>query len=804
MKVSFSWLKQYVDIDVSPDELAERLTMVGLAVEHVEKLGHDITNVVVGKILEIKDHPQADKLVVCSIDIGREVVQIVTGASNVRSGQRVPVAIIGAKLPGGMEIKKADFRGVASYGMLCSAQELNIDEALVSEESRKGILILNQDAPLGEDLIQVMGLDDTILEFELTPNRSDCLSVINIAREVGSILGKEVTLPTMQLAETEEQVKNMASVEVIDQDLCNRYVAKIVKNINIAPSPLWMQHYLRCSGIRPINNVVDISNYVMLETGQPLHTFDFDRLADSKIIVRRALEGEEMVTLDGQKRIFSSETLLICDGEKPVAVAGVMGGLDTEVSPDTRNILIEAARFHPVSVRRASRLLGLRSESSLRFEKGLDVANVAHAANRAAQLLANLAGGIVVGESIDTFTGEFNKNRIQLRTSKVNEILGTDLSTEKVSLIMKSLCFGVEVKDEEMEVTIPSYRQDIIREIDLIEEVARINGYDNIPISLPFGITTEGRKTKAQNLEDITKNLLTGAGLTEVITFSFISPKDLDKINLSENSSYRNVVTVKNPLSDEQSIMRTTLAPGLLEVASRNNSRRNTNLAIFECGRVFISQGNKLPYETIMLGALGTGKFSRGWNSRPQDVDFYFLKGVLNEIFQRFGINDWKLEADSLPHFLHPGRSGRVIIGNQVIGYLGEIHPLVQEKYDLENRTYLFEVNLNSIIEAASVNIKYAPVAKYPAVERDMALLAKDSVPAGAINDVICASGGDILSDVNLFDVYKGTQIPEGYKSLAYSLLFQAKDRTLVDEEVSQAFERITKSLFERLEVELR
>lgn len=804
MKVSYKWLQQYVDLDIHAEELAKRLTMAGLAVEHVEFLGEGIENVVVGEILDIKKHPEADKLVICNVNVGEEILQIVTGASNVKAGHRVPIAKIGARLPGqSKKFKKAKLRGVESFGMMCSAGELNIDEAFVSDESKNGILILSQDAPVGEDILKILNLDDTVLEFELTPNRSDCLSVINIAREVAAITGKSISLPEITLPENQENIDDIASVKVDDTDLCKRYVAKVIKNVQIAPSPQWMQHYLMCAGVRPINNIVDITNYVMLEMGQPLHAFDYDLLAEHTIVVRRAKEKEKMFTLDEQEREFNTDTLLICDGEKPVAVAGVMGGLETEVSDNTKNILLEAAYFHPTSVRRTSRILGLRSESSLRFEKGLDIQNVKNAANRAIQLMAELAGGEIVAGTIDSLKEAYVKNIVELRTPRVNQMLGTNFTTEEIANIFTELAFPTEIEDSKLTVEIPSYRQDITREIDLVEEVARLKGYDKIPTTLPSGTTTQGNKTKQQAFEDYVKDLLISVGLMEVITFSFISPKALDKINLPGESLLRNVVEVKNPLSEEQSVMRTSLVPGLLEVAARNTSRRNTNITAFECGHIFLPGAEKLPHEPLVLGALVSGELSQGWNWKPQNLDFYFLKGIMAELFDRLGIKDWQLVKEEMEPYLHPGRAGNVYVGDEKVGFIGEIHPQVQENYDLADRAYVFQINLNPVLELAQDVVKYSPLAKYPAVERDMALLSKDNVPAQEIEEVIRKNGGKILTKVKLFDVYKGTQIPEGYKSLAYSLTFQAADRTLTDEEVTSVFERIKEKLT-KLEVELR
>jgi phenylalanyl-tRNA synthetase beta chain len=804
MKVSYKWLKQYVDIDISPEELAGRLTMAGIAVEHVEYLGRGIKGVVVGEILDVKPHPEADKLLVCMVNLGTETVQIVTGADNVKAKHRVPVAPVGSELPGGVKLRKARLRGVDSFGMLCSAEELGIDEVLVGPESRGGILILDPNSPVGEDIKTVLHLDDAVLEFELTPNRSDCLSVINIAREVGAILKKPVKLPEISFREAEESVTDYASVQVLDAELCNRYVARVVKNVKIKPSPQWMQHYLRAAGVRPINNVVDISNYVMLEMGQPLHTFDYDTLAGHRIIVRRAEEGEKMFTLDGQERTFSDDTLLICDGEKPVAVAGVMGGLDTEVTAQTKHILIESARFHPVSIRRTSRRLGLRSESSLRFEKGLDVYNTLDAVHRAAQLMAELAEGEILRGIIDVLGAVPEQTVLTLRETRVNEILGTNLTIAEISSFMEDLKFPLELSGNTLKVTIPTYRQDITREIDLIEEVARLYGYDNIPLSLPKGATTEGRKTRFQSFEDRVKECLVGAGFMEVINYSFICPRDFDQINLPMDSPLRNVIQIKNPLSDEQSVMRTSLIPGLLETAARNTSRRNQDFAFFECGRIFLPGEEKLPQEPLMLGGIISGKVERGWNQTAQVYDFFFLKGVLDALFTRLGIKNWSLKAESFPEFLHPGRAGNIFLDDIYVGFIGEVHPAVQENYHLENRTYVFQIYLQPVIEAALDVVKYQPIPKYPALDRDMALVVKNEIPAEAIEKTIWENGEDILTGVNLFDVYKGTQIPEGYKSLAYALTFQSKERTLSDDDVLPVFNKIKERLSEKFGVELR
>lgn len=807
MRVSYNWLKEYVDFDLPVEELAARLTMMGLEVDKIEYFGQGIKGVVVGEIVEIAPHPQADKLVVCQVNIGTERIQIVTGATNMAPGNRVPVAPAGAELPGGLKLKKTRLRGIESWGMMCSGKELGLDEALVDPKSREGILILPADAVIGKDVLKALYLNDAVLEIDLTPNRADCLSVINIAREVAAILEKPLNLPQVKLVEGLEKVEDLATVEVLDPDLCNRYVARVVRNVSLKPSPLWMQHYLRTAGIRPINNVVDISNFVMLEMGQPLHTFDYDTLADYKIVVRRAKLGEKMFTLDGEERTFNEENLLICDGEKPVALAGVMGGLSTEVTNKTRNILIEAARFHPVSVRRTSRALGLRSESSLRFEKGLDVHNTIAAAHRAAQLMVDLAGGEISQGVIDV-RGKLPETKIiNLNINKVNQVLGTCLTRTEIANYLARLKFSQEETAENLQVIVPTYRQDITGEIDLIEEVARIHGYGKIPVTLPQGVTTEGRKTRWQILEDKTKELLAGAGFVEVINYSFISPRDYDLINLPANSQLRRVVKIKNPLSEAQSVMRTTLIPGLLETAARNTHHRLTDFAFYEWGRIFLPTREKLPQELPLLAGLVSGADLGSWHQEPLYYDFFYLKGVLEMLFNRLGVNNWILNRGSLPEFLHPGRGGNIFIGEKRdvhVGFIGEVHPTVQENYHLEKRISVFQMNVNLLFSEAKGVVKYLPIPKYPAVERDMALITSIDISEADIRQVIWEEGGELLAKVTLFDVYKGKQIPQGYQNLAYSLSFRSMEKTLTDKQVNEIFQKILQGLSTKFNIELR
>lgn len=807
MRVSYNWLKEYVNFQLSPYELAHKLTMVGLAVDTVEYLGEGIEGVVVGQVMSISDHPNADKLVVCQVDVGKgEYLQVVTGAPNVRQGQKVPVALPGSILPSGVKIKKAKFRGVESAGMLCSAQELNIPEETISDEDRDGILELEPDAPIGADAAEVLGLDDYVLVFDLTPNRADCLSVINIAREVAAVTGGQVQLPEVQLPDGQGETGERASVTIDAPDLCGRYVARIVEGITIKPSPRWLQQRLQAAGVRPINNIVDVTNYVMLEMGQPLHAFDYTLLKNHRIIVRRADRGEKLVTLDGVERRLQPDMLVIADPEKAVGLAGVMGGENTEVSEGTTTVLIESAHFEPANIRRTARELGLRSEASTRFEKGVNIEGALMAASRAAQLMAALSGGIVISGAIDNYPQKQAPKVVTLRVSRVHQVLGVEIGNEQVTKLLQLLGFGVKHRgDDVITVDVPPYRLDISREIDLIEEVARLYGYDRIPTTLPTGRPSKNPPNRFQRLQDEVRIVLSCSGLSEVITYSFISPKDYDKIMLPINHPWRNVVAIQNPLSEDQSVMRTTLVPGLLDVAARNTKRHVENLAIYELGRVFKPTKNQLlPEERTLVGALVMGEWELGWKWSRQEMDFYFLKGILEELLGRMGITNVNFKPVKDYSFLHPGRSASINVGEVDAGFIGQVHPDVLEQYQLKKKAILCQLDLELLLEVSSPTVTYRPLSRYPAVVRDMAIIVEESVPAAQVNAVIADAGGDLLREFSLFDVYHGQQIPEGHKSLAYSMVYQSWERTLTDVEVNEVHQRIQNALARKLGAQLR
>jgi phenylalanyl-tRNA synthetase beta chain len=807
VRVSYNWLQEYVDIKgVSPQELANRMTMCGVAVEHIDVLGAGIEQVVTGRIEGLVKHPDADKLQICQLNVGKgELLQIVTGASNVAVGQVVPVALVGAKLPSGMGIKKSKLRGVESYGMLCSGEELGIEKKLLPENQQEGILVLATDTPLGVDAKVVLGLNDVILELELTPNRADCLSMVGVAREVAAVLDSKFTPPAFDLVEEAEPIKGKAKVKIKDQELCSRYVAKLIKDVRIAPSPAWLQRRLQAAGVRPINNVVDVSNYVMLELGQPLHAFDYETLEAREIIVRRAAAGEELVSLDGQTRKLDEEMLIIADAKGPVAIAGVMGGLATEVTAKTKHILIESAYFNGSSIRRTSRRLGLRSEASSRFEKGIDLGGCLQAAERAAQLLKELAGGSISLGAIDCRTVEIQEAVINLSFSRLNLYMGANIPKKKVAAILKSLQFEVEEGAKTLIVKVPISRPDITLEEDLIEEVIRIYGYDKVPVTLPVEATTQGKKTTEQSLEELVKETMVSCGLTEVINLSFTSHQVMDTAQIAKDSSLRKAVVIQNPLSEEQGILRTTLLPGVLEVLRRNASRRVTDAAVYEVGRAFLPlEGAVLPNEPLMLAVGAMGYTEVNWGQIKIPYDFYFLKGVLETLLEKLGIQTYQFIPETSNPTFHPGRTAALKIGDQLVGLIGQVQPDVAENFELPLETCVLEMNLGLLMANANLQKAYKPLPKFPGVERDLAVVVAEAITAGKVREIIWANGGDLLQEVTLFDVFRGKQIEAGYKSLALAMKYQAQDRTLTDEEVNNLQVGIANALTREVGAELR
>ncbi|MBI1922384.1 MAG: phenylalanine--tRNA ligase subunit beta [Geobacter sp.] len=801
MIATYNWLKEYVDFDLSPQDLADLLTMLGLEVEGMTSLGGGMDDVVVALIEERNQHPNADRLSLCRVNNGREVLEIVCGATNMKAGDRVALAQIGAVLPGDFKIKRSKIRGVESFGMLCSEKELGL-----AEES-EGIMILPPDLQLGSPVFEALGLKDTIFEIGLTPNRADCLSVIGIAREIAAKLGKRVNYPKVAVGEGNQPITEIASVTIEDPHGCPRYAARYISGCKIGSSPEWLVSRLKAVGVRSINNVVDVTNYVMMEFGHPLHAFDYHFLQGGKIVVRKAGEGELFKTLDGQERLLKGTDLTIRDGERAVALAGVMGGQNSEISDATTDVLLESACFEPMTIRRTARRLGLHSESSHRFERGADIGTVPKALDRAAALIAELSGGVMARGSIDVYPGKKKPKQIPVRLARVNQILGTNLTAEAIRDIFHNLEFVLDPGEAgEFLVSVPSFRVDIEREIDLIEEVARLNGFENIPVTMPRARTFSDRPTRSQLLAQSLKQLLVANGLSEVITYSFIAPALYDRIGLASDDPRRAVVNLLNPLSDDQSVMRTSLLPGLLETASRNIGYRILDQRIFEMGRVFLKDGSEeLPAEpTYIAGILTGARELEGWNQGKDCVDFYDMKGVVENILASLNIAKLSYESRDLDSFYHPGKACSVCSGSDIIGSLGEIHPDVQEAFGIEQRVYYFELNFDKLLHLCRDIATITPPSRFPDTFRDTAMLLDDEVPAAAVLGAIKGLKIGEIEDAAIFDLYKGASIPAGKKSLAVRVRYRSLERTLTDDEVNRLHQRVVDTLTSKYSAEIR
>lgn len=789
MKAPIKWLSDYVNINVPMKEYIEAMTMSGSKVEGIEDMAGGIENIVVGKIISLEKHPNADKLVVCKVDVGSEVLQVVTGAPNVKQGDYIPLAKVGAKLPGG-KIKASKLRGVESYGMMCSIDELNLTKDYLPDAPEDGVYVFNGTPELGADVKDALDLDK-IVEFEITSNRPDCLSIIGLARETAATLGEEfIGRNIIVKQEAAGDVNDLVSIKIQNPDLCSRYAARVIKDIKIESSPAWMQRRLAAAGMRPINNIVDITNYVMLEYGQPLHAFDLEQVQGRKIVVRTAKEGEAIRTLDGQDRKLDTEMLLICDENRPVAVAGVMGGENSEITDDTHLLLLESATFKGSSIRMTGKKMGLRSEASIRFEKGLDIENTIPALNRCAELIELLGAGKVVNGVADCNCKPYEKRVMKLEPEKINSFLGTDIKLDEMVKIFDAISF--EVDKNNMTLILPSFRNDITELADLCEEVARFYGYNNIKPSLLSGKeATQGKKTYKQKMEDNVRNTMMGCGLNEVYTLSFASPKVFDRINLSKDHHLRNAVAISNPLGEDFSIMRTTTLPDMLKVIATNSNRNIPNAALFELAYVYYPvEGEVLANErsTLTIGMYGGTS------------DFYELKGAMEELLSTMGIKDYEFIPEQNEASFHPGRTARLFIKNSqnemvYAAILGEVHPEVAENFECPERTYLAMADIQVLIEASSVEKQYKQLPRFPAITRDLAIVVKDEVYVGQLIDSIKQKGGEYLEDVSLFDVYKGAQVTEGMKSVAFALSFRAQERTLTDEDVNIAMERILKNL---------
>lgn len=804
MNTSLSWIKAYVpDLDVTAQEYTDAMTLSGTKVEGYEKMDADLEKIVIGQILSIERHPDADKLIICQVNVGTETVQIVTGAPNVKEGDKVPVVLDGGRVagghdgkmtPGGIKIKKGKLRGIESCGMMCSIEELGSTREMYPEAPEYGIYIFPEDAVIGESAIKALGLDDVIFEYEVTSNRVDCYSVLGIAREAAATFGKKFVPPVVQATGNSEDAHDYVKVTVKDTDLCPRYTARVVKNIKIAPSPKWMQRRLASNGIRPINNIVDITNYVMEEYGQPMHAYDYDTLAGHEIVVRRAEKGEKFVTLDGQERTMDDSVLMICDGEKAVGIAGIMGGENSMITDDVKTMMFEAACFDGTNIRLSSKKVGLRTDASGKFEKGLDPNNAEAAINRACQLIEELGAGEVVGGIVDVYTTKKEPVRVPFEPEKINALLGTELSDEQMLKYFEAVELAYDAGTNE--IVAPTFRHDIFRTADLAEEVARFYGYDNIPTTLPRGEATTGKLPFKLRIEEVARDIAEYCGFSQGMTYSFESPKVFDKLLLEEDSPYRNAIKISNPLGEDFSIMRTVPLNGMLTSLAFNYNHRNKNVRLYELGNVYLPKQlplTELPEERMQftLGMYGEG-------------DFFVMKGVVEEFFEKAGLHKAaSYDPQAGKPFLHPGRQANIIYDGEALGYLGEIHPAVADKYGIGEKAYVAVLDIPKVVEHASFDRKFEGIAKFPAVTRDISMMVSKDILAGQIEAMILQRGGKHLESLNLFDIYEGEQVKKGYKSMAYSLVFRAKDKTMTEDEITSAMKKVYNGL-ESMGIELR
>lgn len=806
MNTPISWIKAYVpDLDCTVQEYVDQMTLSGSNVENYVNLDKNLEKIVVGKILKIDKHPDADKLVICQVDVGEEEpIQIVTGAPNVFEGAMVPVVLVGGKVAGGhdgspnpeegIKIKKGKLRGVPSFGMMCSVEELGSSRDMYPEAPENGIYIFQKEVIPGEDAVAAMGLRDTVVEFEITSNRVDCFSMVGMAREVAATFDKPFYPPVIKETGNEEDVNEYIKVTVEDADLCPRYTARVVKNIKLAPSPEWMQRRLAAMGIRPINNLVDITNYVMEEYGQPMHAYDLESIANNEIVVKRAKDGDTFVTLDGQERKLDKDVLMIWDGEKPVGIAGIMGGENSMVTDEIKTLLFEAATFDGTNIRLSSKRLGLRTDASSKFEKGLDPNNAIQAMNRACQLIEELGCGEVVGGVADVYPDPVKEVRLPFEPDKMNALLGTDIDPEVMLGYFKKIDLVYDEASNEL--IIPTFRQDLGCMADLAEEVARFYGYDKIPVTLPTGEATAGKLSFKGRIESIARDVAEQNGFSGGMTYSFESPKVYDKLLIPEESEIRNAIVISNPLGEDYSIMRTISLNGMLTSLATNANHRNKNVRLYEMGNIYLPKElplTELPDERMQftLGMYG-------------DCDFFTLKGVVEELFEKVGLvgKSEYVPTKEIP-FLHPGRQAEIVLDGEKTAYIGEIHPEVADNYGIKQRVYVAVIDMPVLVEKATFDRKYEAIAKFPAMKRDLSMTVAKEIFVGQIESVIKANGGKLLESVELFDVYEGNQIKEGFKSVAYSLTFRAKDRTLEEGEVNKVVDKILKKLNE-LGAELR
>lgn len=810
MQVSIKWLKDYIDFTETPEQLADKLTMAGIPVENVVDPGEGLEKVVTGRIEKLEPHQNSNHLQICTMNVGlAENIIIVTGAQNVAEGHVVPVAMVGAHLPNGMKISKGKLRGVASNGMLCSAQELKLDLEKLPEEQKTGIFILPSDTPVGIPAKDVLGLNDVVLEFELTANRADCFSVFGLVREIAAITGNKPHFPEIKVNEDDNtKLNDIFSVEIADPDLCSRFSTRMLKNVKIGPSPEWMQQRLEGAGIRSINNVVDVTNFVMIELGHPMHAYDYDKITGKKLIARRAIEGEELHTLDDTSRKAKGEMLVIADSEKAAGLAGIMGGFETEITDTTTTVVLESADFYGPCIRRTARACGLSSEASGRFERGVDSETTIKALDRAAQLLQEMGACTVCEGIVDVYPNPKQANYVTFTPEQINNHLGTNIAKDVMLNIITSVGFDV-TKDENDEITVkvPSWRNDVTCMADISEEIARLHGFDKIKSTLPNGVSMQGTQSAKQTFIDKVKASLSSQGLYETISFALTNEETFNKLNIPQDSPLRKAVPIMNPLSDEYPLVRTTLLSSIFDNLARNLARKNDDVALFEVGSVFFPKAlpvTELPDEVVKIAGAITGRRNaQGWNQTNDMVDFYDAKGIIEELLANLRVTRYTVETGT--HYaMHPGKTALFKKGRDVIATVGEVHPAVLSAYGITKPVYIFELDATIVMKYMAKDLKYKALPKYPATSRDLAMLVDVDVNAADIEKAMTKAAGQNLTQITLFDVYTGKQVEEGKKSLAFSLTFQSNDKTLTDAEIDPAIEKIVAKLQKDFNANLR
>ena len=802
MKISLNWLKQYVPVNIPTTELAEKLTMAGMEVEGVTERFQYLDSVVVGSIIEVAPHPNADKLRLCQVSIGEQIISVVCGAPNAKAGMKVPCALPGAILPSGLAVKKSTIRGETSEGMLCSEAELELGI------DTSGLMILSDNPEEGICLNTALNLADTVLEIDLTPNRPDCLSFIGIAREVATMVDQPVSLPEINLPPASGRITDHTSVTINNADLCPRYTARLITDITVGPSPFWLQDRLLSIGLKPINNIVDITNFVMMEQGQPLHAFDFDQLAENRIVVRTAHNKEVFTTLDGKERLLNDTTLMICDGEKPVAVAGVMGGMNSEIENTTTRVLLESAYFNPISIRKTAKHLTLNTDATHRFERGVDPDGTITALNRAAQLIAEIGNGQLIDGIIDEHPLPSSANAISLSVTKTNKYLGTDLNQKEIADYLRSVEFKIEIKNEDiLSVLAPTFRVDVSRPEDLMEEVARLWGYNNIKTTFPKISGVTNLPNQSSQIKDQIKDVMAGYGFSESITYSFIGKDACDRLNLAENDERRRLLEILNPISEAQSVMRTSLIPGLLEAMHHNLSHQIKDLKFFELGKIFISNGQaQQPTETEMLAGLWTGsRFNMTWHNKPVSCDFYDLKGILEDLFHSFGLEgiSFSKMEDALCSYTKAGHTAQILFNDKPFGLIGELAPIILNNFNIKQPAFIFELNINTFISNLTKTKMFVPIPKFPFTDRDITLIVDNNVQAGDILAKVGFFKEKLMEDISVLDVYSGKPIPDGKKSISLRIVYRSFTETLSDKQINLVHQQLTDRIIQQFNATL-